>query len=53
MDQGLDAALDAEASALLRALRGLCILAVTVVVYAQAPLHHLMFMALCVVAVDA
>lgn len=53
MDQGLDAALDAETSALLRALGGFSTLAIAVIVYTQAPLHHLVLMALNVVAVNA
>lgn len=53
MDQRLNAALDTETSALLRTLGGLSPLTVAVIVYTQAPLHHLVFMALSVVAVDA
>lgn len=53
MDQGLDAALDTETSTLLRTLGGLSILTVAVIIYTQAPLHHLVLMALRVVAVNA
>lgn len=53
MDQRLDAALNAETSALLRALGSLSTLTVVVVVKTQAPFHHLMLMALSVVAVNA
>jgi len=53
VDQGLDAALDAQPPALLGALGGLATLAVAVVVQAQAPLDHLMLVAFGVVAVNA
>lgn len=53
MHQGLYAALDAEASTLLRALVGLAALVVAVVVQTQTPLHHLVLMTPGVVAVNA
>lgn len=53
MDQGLDAALDTEATAFLWTLGGLSSLATAVVVETQAPLHHLMLVALSIVAVNA
>ena len=53
VDQGLDAALDAQTPTLLRALGGLATLAVAVVVQAQAALDHLMLVAFRVVAVNA
>lgn len=53
MDQGLDTALDTETSALLRALGGLSTLTVAVIINTQAPLYHLVLMALGVVAVNA
>lgn len=53
MHQRLNAALDAEASTLLWALVGLAALVVAVVVQAQSPLHHLVLVALGVVAVNA
>lgn len=51
--QGLYAALNAQTPALLRALGGLATLAVAVIVQAETPLDHLVFVALSVVAVDA
>ncbi len=53
MDKGLDAALDAKTSALLRALGSLATLTVAVVVDTQAPFDHLVLMALGIVAVNA
>lgn len=53
MDQGLDAALDAEASTLLWTLGGFTTLTVAVIIDTQAPLNHLMVVALNVVAVNA
>lgn len=53
VDQGLDAALDAQPSRLLGALGLLLSLVVALVVQTQAPLDHLVVMALSVVAVDA
>lgn len=53
VDQGLNAALDAQTPTLLRALGGLTTLAVAVIVQAQAPLDHLMLVAFRVVAVNA
>lgn len=53
VDEGLDAALDAEASTLLRALGGLSALTVAVIIDTQTPLHHLVLMAFSVVAANA
>ena len=53
MDQGLNAALDAQAAALLWTLGGLPTLTVVVVVQTKTPLDHLMFVSLRVVTVDA
>lgn len=51
--QRLDAALNAQTPALLRALGGLAALAVAVIVQTETPLDHMVFVALSVVAVDA
>lgn len=53
VDEGLNAALDAQPSRLLGALRLLLPLAVALIVQTQAPLNHLVVMALSVVAVNA
>ena len=53
MHQRLDAALDAQAPRLLGALGLRLALAAALVVEAQPPLHHLVGVALRVVAVDA
>jgi len=53
MDQGLDAALDAETAALLRALGGLSTRTVAVIIETKAPFNHLVLVALNVVAVNA
>lgn len=52
MHQGLDAALDAQPPGLLRALGLRLTLAAALIIQAQPPLHHLVGVALCVVAVD-
>lgn len=52
MDQGLDAALDAEAPGLLGALGLWLTLTAALIIKTQPPLYHLMGMALCVVAID-
>lgn len=53
VDEGLDAALDAQPSRLLGALGLLLSLVVALIIQTQAPLNHLVVMALSVVAVDA
>lgn len=53
VDEGLDAALDAQPSRLLGALGLLLSLVVALIVQTQAPLNHLVVVALSVVAVDA